>query len=72
MIIQVNVKPSSGKEEIVKISEGEYVVYLRVPAREGKANIELLKVLSKFFKVNFKSIKIKNPRSRKKIVEICR
>jgi len=43
MIIQVKVYPHSGREEVVKINEKEYKVYLKKPAEDNKANIELVK-----------------------------
>lgn len=57
MIIGVKVYPSSGREEIVKINEKEYKVYLKKPAEDNKANIELLKLLKKHFKLDVKIVK---------------
>jgi len=57
MIIQVKVYPHSGKEEIVKINEKEYKIYLKKPAEDNKANIELLKILKRHFKAEAKLIK---------------
>jgi uncharacterized protein (TIGR00251 family) len=68
MIIQIKVHPSSGKEEITKISENSYKVYLKKPAEDNKANIELLKVLKDYFKKNAKIIK--GLKSRNKIVKV--
>lgn len=52
----------------MKISDNEYKVYLKKPAEDGKANIELLKMLKKHFKVDVKIVRgLKN---RNKIVEI--
>lgn len=70
MIIQVNVKPNSKEEKAEKISKNEYVIWLKEKAQKGKANQELIKILCKEFRVSYKKIKIKNPTSRKKIVEI--
>lgn len=68
MKLKVKVKPNSSKEEIVRINEKEYLVYLKKPAQEGKANLELLKLLKKHFK---QPAKIKSGfNSREKIVEI--
>lgn len=68
MIIQVKVYPHSGKEEIIRVSENSYKVYLKKPAEDNKANIELLKMLKRRFKVEAKIIK--GLKSRNKIVEI--
>ncbi|GBE19421.1 MAG TPA: YggU family protein [Candidatus Pacearchaeota archaeon] len=68
MIINVKVRPNSGRQEIKEISNKEFVVNLKKSASEGKANTELIKLLTKHFK---KQIKIKSGlTSRKKVVEI--
>ena len=67
MIIKIKVKPHSGKQEIIK-NRGEYVVCLKSIPEDGKANIELVKLLKKHFN---KPVKIKSGlTSRNKIVEI--
>jgi uncharacterized protein (TIGR00251 family) len=68
MIIEVKVYPDSGREEIVKISEEYYKIYLKKPAESGKANIELVKVLKRHFKVEIKIIK--GLTSKNKIIKI--
>ena len=70
MIINVKVKPNSKEKKIVKISDNEYEIDLTEEAEDNKANIELVNLLAKEFGVDFRKIKIKNPKSRKKIVEI--
>lgn len=68
MKINVKVKPNSNKEEIIKISETEYVVNLKEPAKDNKANIELIKLLKRYFKKEVKFIRgLKN---RNKIIEL--
>ena len=53
MIIKIKVKPNSGKQEIVK--EGnEYFAYLKSSPENNKANIELISLLNKYFKVKAK------------------
>lgn len=69
MIIYVKVHPGSKKEDIV-LNNGIYEVWINERAENGKANYRLIEVLSKEFNVNKKRIFIKNPLSRKKIVEI--
>ena len=68
MIIEIRVKPKSGKQEIQKISKKEYKVYLKQQAEDNKANIELLKFLKKYFKKDVKIIK--GLKSRNKITEV--
>jgi len=70
MIVNVKVKPNSKEERIVKIADGSYEVDLTEKAEDNKANIELINLLAREFNVDFRKIRIKNPRSRKKIVEI--
>lgn len=68
MIINVKVKTSSGRQEIEKISDNDYKVFLKSPPEDGKANGELLRLLKKEFK---KDVKIKSGKtSRNKIIEI--
>ncbi|MEX2017537.1 MAG: DUF167 family protein, partial [Candidatus Pacearchaeota archaeon] len=67
MIIKVKVKSNSEKQDIIKEDEG-YLVYVKSPAENGKANLELLKLLKKHFK---KEIKIKAGKtSRNKVIEV--
>jgi len=70
MIIKLRVKPNSEKEEIVELPDGDYLIYLKEKAEDGKANRELIKILAKKFNVHFSKIKIKTFSGRKKIVEI--
>ena len=71
MIIDVKVKPNSEKQEIKKISDKKYVVSLKKRDKDNKANIELLKLLKKYFKKEVKIVK--GLKSKNKIVEVkCR
>mgnify|MGYP001615942538 CR=1 FL=1 len=67
MIIRVKVKTSSGKQEVIKKGE-EYSAYLKSAPENNKANIELIKLLEKYFK---KQAKIKTGfTSKRKTIEI--
>lgn len=70
MIIKVKVKPNSKNSLLEKIEEFEYIAFVKAPAEDGKANKDLINLLAKEFGVSFKKIKIKNPKSRKKLIEI--
>ena len=70
MKIIVNVTPNSSKEYFEHIKDNEYLAHITEKAEDGKANNVLINLLAKKFKVNWKKINIKNPRSRKKTVEI--
>jgi len=67
MKIKIKVKPSSG-EQNVEEKDGFYLVKLKSAPENNKANLELLKLLKKYFK---KDVEIKSGfSSRNKIIEI--
>ncbi len=69
MLLTIKLHPSSSQEKISRISEKEYEVWIKTKPIEGKANIELCKMLKKYF--NAKQVKIKTGlTSRIKKVEI--
>jgi len=71
MRIYVKVTPRSSKNEVTKISEGEYKVKLTAPPVEGKANEALVKILADYFDVPKSLIEIVGGKSAKtKIVDI--
>ncbi len=49
-VIQVYVKPSSDREELV-LEEGDLVFYTREPPVEGRANSALIRYLSRHLKI---------------------
>jgi len=51
--MKIRVKCDSGKQEIEN-KDGFYLVKLKSAPENNKANVELLKVLRKFFKKDFK------------------
>jgi len=77
MKIKIKVKTNAPENDIEKISselfnedgyEGLYYVKLKASPQGGKANMELLKVLTKYFK---KEVKIKSGyTSRDKVIEV--
>ena len=69
MLIKVKVKPNSREQEIIKISDKEYIVRIRNPPTKGKANKELLDLLKSYFK-NKKIRIIKGEKSREKVLKI--
>ncbi|MFZ1971187.1 MAG: DUF167 domain-containing protein [Candidatus Nanoarchaeia archaeon] len=67
MIIYVKVNPSSAKQEVIQLGINKYKVYLKSPPSDNKANIELVKLLHKYFK---KEVAIKSGfTSKNKIIE---
>jgi uncharacterized protein (TIGR00251 family) len=68
MILKVKVHPNSDFQKIEKISEENYSIWLKSAPKNNSANIELLKLLKKYFK---KEVEIKfGLKGRKKIVEV--
>ncbi|MFA6047563.1 MAG: DUF167 domain-containing protein [Parcubacteria group bacterium] len=71
MRIYIKVTPRSSKNEVTKMSEGEYKVRITAPPVDGKANEMLIGVLSDHFKVAKSNISIVGGKSaRTKIVDI--
>ncbi|TSA46014.1 DUF167 domain-containing protein [bacterium] len=71
MRIYAKVTPRSGKNEVIKISEGEYKVKVTAPPEKGKANEKVVELLAYYFKVPKSSINIVGGKtSRVKLVEI--
>ena len=68
-MIKVKVKPSSGKQSIEK-KGGFYLINVKSKPENNKANIEVIKLLERYFK---KSVKIKSGlTSRNKVIEIIK
>jgi hypothetical protein len=57
--ILVDVKPNSKQQKIEKITDGVYKVYVRAPAREGKANSAVIEIVADYFKVAKSLVTIK-------------
>ncbi len=70
MILHINVHPGTKEESIEKISENSYNIRIKERAEKGKANAAVIRLLAKTLNLPQKSIHIKNPTSRKKIIEI--
>ncbi|MFW9967948.1 MAG: DUF167 domain-containing protein [Candidatus Thorarchaeota archaeon] len=70
--IRVLVKPKSASSEFIAgVSDNALVVNLRSPAREGKANTELLKRLSKVLSISTGDIRlVSGHKSREKTLVI--
>ncbi|MBA3064005.1 YggU family protein [Candidatus Woesearchaeota archaeon] len=69
-VIKVILKPNSSKSRIVKFnSEREaYIIDIKAPAQDNKANIEIVKFLSRALKKDVKIIK--GFKSREKLIKI--
>jgi uncharacterized protein len=49
MKILVRVRPGAKTAKIEKVSEAEFSVWVKAPAREGKANAAVIEILSDYF-----------------------
>lgn len=68
MKIKIKVKPNSSQEKVVKNSDIEYDVWIKEKPVDGKANLELIKLLSKYFG---REVEIKSGfTSRRKIINV--
>ncbi|MBN2453330.1 MAG: DUF167 domain-containing protein [Candidatus Omnitrophica bacterium] len=71
MKISVRVKPNSKEAAVEKISEKEFVVRVKAPPREGRANDAVIKLLGEYFKVPRSMVKIlRGEGGKNKVVEI--
>ena len=71
MKIQVKVKPNSKQQKIEQSRDGIWIIRLKSPPVDGKANRELIELLAKKFKIPQKQITIKAGLSAKnKLIEI--
>lgn len=73
MKIWVRVRPQAKRDELKKTGEGEFTVWVRAPAREGKANEALVGLVADYFSVSKSSVTILQGRtSKRKLLEILR
>ena len=71
MRIYVKVLPRSSKNEVTKISEGEYKVKLTAAPVDNQANEMLIRVLAQHFDVPKRTLKIIGGKTAKtKLIEI--
>jgi uncharacterized protein len=69
--ISVIVKPNSKSVTITKISEHEFRVAVREPARDGKANLAVINSLARYFAIPKSAITIiRGLASRRKIIDL--
>jgi len=67
-IITIKVKPNASETKIISQSENEFIIAIAAPPEQNKANIELIKFLSKHFKTDVKIIR--GLKSKTKIVKV--
>jgi uncharacterized protein (TIGR00251 family) len=70
MRIKLKVKTNSGKQKVEKVNDKEYKINLKSEPENNKANIELLRLLKKYFK-EYKNIKIiRGLKNKEKLIKI--
>ncbi|MFN3135429.1 MAG: DUF167 domain-containing protein [Candidatus Kryptonium sp.] len=73
MRIFVKVKPNAKVERVEKIDEIHFVVSVKAPPVEGRANDALIKLLADYFNIPKGNIKIVSGlSSRSKVIEIVK
>jgi len=71
MKIIVKIKPNSKKEGIKKIDDKNFIVAVKEPPVDGKANKALVKSLAKYFDIPSSTVRIASGHaSKQKIIEI--
>lgn len=71
MRVNIRVKANAKEERIEKLSTGDFIVCVRQPAHEGKANAGVIKLLSEYFGVPKSLINIiKGLKAKNKVVEV--
>jgi len=71
MKVSVQVKPNSKKESVEMLADGTYLVRVHAPPVDGRANIRVIELLAKFFKVSKSAVElVAGHKGKKKIFEI--
>ena len=71
MIIRVKVKAQTKTNQVLKISEEEFIVKTTAPALENKANTKLIDLIADYFQVKKSAVQlIKGVKSRLKTIEV--
>ena len=70
--IKIRVIPNTKRPEIIELNDGTLKIKLKSPAHEGRANKELISVLSKHYNISKSNIKIIfGKKSRNKTIELA-
>jgi len=56
MRVSITVKPGASDDRIEEQKDGSLRVYVRAPAEKGKANIAVIRLLSKHYKKDVKMV----------------
>jgi len=70
--IKIRVTPNAKRPEIIELEDSSLKIKIKSPAHEGKANKELISVLSKHYNLPKSKIKIMSgEKSRNKIIKLA-
>ena len=71
MLLSIKAKPSSQKEEVVKLNKNTFKVFVKEPPVKGRANQAIINLLANYFHIAKSQIRIiKGEKSREKIIMI--
>ena len=71
MKISIQIKPNAKAQKVEKKGDHEYIVWVKEPTKEGRANQALIKGLAEYFKIPKSSVAIISGRtSRKKVITL--
>ena len=71
MYIKVKVHADEKRENLIKKSENSYEIWVKAPAKEGRANEQVRKLLAQYLKIESKKLfLIKGAQCPSKIFEI--
>lgn len=72
MKINVKAKPEAREEKVEKVDETNFVVSVKEPPVQGRANSAIVRALADYFKVSNSQVRlISGFSSRQKVFEIC-
>ena len=67
--LKIKVKPRQKETKIISQSEDEIIVAVKSPPEKNKANLEIIKFLSKHFKIKVRIIK--GLKSKNKLIDLA-
>ncbi|MBU2539864.1 DUF167 domain-containing protein [Patescibacteria group bacterium] len=71
MKIFVKVKPKAKQEKIEKVDDAHFIIWVKEPPENGKANMAVMKVITEYFNIGWSDILlISGASSRNKVFEI--
>jgi len=69
--IIIKAKPGAKEDKVEKIDEANYMVYVKAPPKDGKANAAIIKLLADYFNTSQSLVEIiSGHMARVKVIEI--